>query len=372
MRRCIQLSLIVAALSLCAACSRAADPFEPSPDQESIPLAEKPATFIITKLVAFGVRQLYASGKQRPSRRDAHNKGHGCVKAEFAVDANIPQKLRRGVFATPKTYKAWIRFSNSSNHSQDDHVGDGRGMAIKLMDVPGKKVLHDEADARTQDFLMISLPTFFIPNVVDYLEFIIALQRGKIADFFKSRPIEAATQKAMNDVPVGDELDTKFYSMSPYLLGESYIKFASLPIDCATGAKINAGPPAPRDKDPNFLRERMVKDLQAKDACFSFEVQPQTNPKTQPIEDPTVLWKESEAPFVAVARITIPKQTFDTPAEQTFCENLSYTLWHTLPEERPVGGINRMRRSVYEAISKTRHELNMAPRVEPTGWGNFD
>jgi hypothetical protein len=33
---------------------------------------------------------------------------------------------------------------------------------------------------------------------------------------------------------------------------------------------------------------------------------------------------------------------------------------------RPLGGINRVRRSVYEAISTLRHQLNDAPRVEPT------
>ena len=219
---------------------------------------------------------------------------------------------------------------------------------------------------------MISLPTFFIPDVTDYLEFVIALQRGKEAEFFKARPIEGATQKAMNDVPVGDELDTKFYSMSPYLLGDNYIKFATMPIDCASGVKIETQPPKPDGSDPDFLRERMVKDLHEKDACFVFAVQPQTDPKTQPIENPTVPWKESEAPFVDVAKITIPMQTFDTPAQQTFCENLSYTPWHTLPEQRPVGGINRMRRAVYEAVSSTRHELNQAPRVEPTGDENFN
>lgn len=367
MRCAARASLVAAAISLSTGAALAAPP-----DQEVIPLAEKPTTLVLSEMIKLGVKSLYTSGKQRPSRRDAHNKGHGCVKADFTVLPNIPEKLRVGVFAQPKTWKAWIRYSNSSNHRQNDHEGDGRGMAIKLMGVPGKKVLSEEADAKTQDFLMISLPTFFIPNVTDYLEFVIALQRGKEAEFFKARPIEGATQKAMNDVYVGDELATKFYSMSPYLLGDSYIKFAALPIDCATGAKINDQPPKPAADDPDFLRERMVKDLHEKDACFVFAVQPQTDPKTQPIENPTVLWKESEAPFVDVARITIPKQTFDTPAQQTFCENLSYTPWHTLPEERPVGGINRMRRAVYEAVSSTRHELNQAPRVEPTGDEHFN
>jgi len=35
---------------------------------------------------------------------------------------------------------------------------------------------------------------------------------------------------------------------------------------------------------------------------------------------------------------------------------------------RPLGGINRVRRVVYEAISSLRHQLNLAPRTEPTGF----
>ena len=41
-----------------------------------------------------------------------------------------------------------------------------------------------------------------------------------------------------------------------------------------------------------------------------------------------------------------------------FCEDLSYTPWHSLEAHRPIGGINRARRPVYEATSKFRHEQN--------------
>jgi hypothetical protein len=68
---------------------------------------------------------------------------------------------------------------------------------------------------------------------------------------------------------------------------------------------------------------------------------------------------------VDVARITIPKQEFDTPEQQTYCENLSFTPWHAVAEQRPLGVMNRIRRVVYETISATRHELNGAPRREP-------
>ena len=45
-----------------------------------------------------------------------------------------------------------------------------------------------------------------------------------------------------------------------------------------------------------------------------------------------------------------------------------YHLLHgiSITEHRPLGGINRIRKSVYLGISKYRHEANGVPRKEPT------
>ena len=49
------------------------------------------------------------------ARRAVHPKAHGCVKAQFIVDPDLPAAYRVGVFATPgKRYPAWIRFSNAT------------------------------------------------------------------------------------------------------------------------------------------------------------------------------------------------------------------------------------------------------------------
>lgn len=52
------------------------------------------------------------------------------------------------------------------------------------------------------------------------------------------------------------------------------------------------------------------------------------------------------------------RQTFDSDAQMAFCENVSFTPWHALPEHRPSGGVSRLRRTVYEKVSKLRHDLN--------------
>ena len=86
-------------------------------------------------------------------RRDAHPKMHGVVKAEFTVEPDLPPELRVGVFSEPRTYQAWIRFSNQFDTINPDSTRDIRGMAIKLMGVPGEKLLDAEKYEQTHDFI---------------------------------------------------------------------------------------------------------------------------------------------------------------------------------------------------------------------------
>lgn len=340
------------------------------PTQEVVPPTEATDIAKVVSTIEGAVNGAYAMGV-RPAMRDAHAKGHGCVKATFTVAANIANDLKVGVFARARTYTAWIRFSNGAGSPHDDNAGDGRGMAIKLTGVPGKKLLADEIHAPTQDFVMINYPVFFIRNVADYVPFTALSLQGKSDQFFATHQHEQAVTAAITGMPVEDMFKQRYFSMAPYLLGDRYIKFSARPVDCTTHAPLMDGATA-SPADPNFLRDAMIATLRDKDACFAFGVQRQTDPASQPIEDPTIQWDEARAPFVDVASIHIPRQAFASDAQQTFCENLSFTPWHARPEHRPVGGINRLRKTVYERISQLRHGLNHAARTEPTGAETFD
>src|ERR1039457_2359242 len=76
-------------------------------------------------------------------------------------------------------------------------------------------------------------------------------------------------------------------------------------------------------------------------------------------------WKEAQAPFYSVATIRIPRQVFDIPEQAEFCEHLSFTPWHASPEHRPLGVTNRLRKVIYDHISRVRHEMNETKRQEP-------
>ncbi|MGZ3687343.1 MAG: catalase family protein [Bdellovibrionota bacterium] len=308
--------------------------------------------------------------------RDAHAKAHACVHASFKVEnSSLPESLRVGVFAeNGKEFPAWVRFSNGNGQPRGkDKDQDVRGFAIKLMNVEGDKLLSSERQERTQDFLMVNSSEFFIKDLANYVQFVLSLQEGNPLKYLLLHPkdfyilMEAQRQKVSNP------LHLSFFGATPYRLGSlgdpnrKAVKMSAVP--CAASAE------SPADtSDPDLLRKAMVSTLSQSSACFEFRVQLRSDeaPESMPIEDATVHWRDQKAlfhaifsPWIKVATIQIPQQQFDTDRQNTFCENLSFTPWHSLPEHRPLGRTNRARRKVYEVISKYRHLKNLAPRGEP-------
>jgi hypothetical protein len=54
-----------------------------------------------------------------------------------------------------------------------------------------------------------------------------------------------------------------------------------------------------------------------------------------------------------------------------FVENLSWNPWNALSEHRPLGGINRARKVVYEDSALLRHKTTGIPPISPTGRESF-
>ncbi|MBD2095608.1 catalase family protein [Trichocoleus sp. FACHB-591] len=334
--------------------------------QENPPESEKQAIAAIIKL-----SQDLLNKASDPVQRQQHPKSHGCVKAEFTVE-DVPEHFRIGVFKEPRTYRAWIRFSNGSSNVQSDLKGDVRGMAIKLVGVSGEKLLEDERNAETQDFILINYPVLFLQDAQDTLAISKALLAVKNMPIAPLKPLpfllmfapfhrkQVGILKTIRQQQMANPLQAKYWSTTPYQLGSHAIKFAAIPRELES---MKAG--VPTSKSDNFFREAMVQQLSQQDVYFDFAVQVQTNAERMPIEDATVEWSEQESPFIKVATIRIPKQQFDTESRRAFDENLSFNPWHALPEHKPLGGVNRVRKKVYQVISKLRHQLNQKNKQEP-------
>jgi len=362
MKALLRAALTTAAMIAIAGCS-ASRPAEVN--GELIPANEAAATAATLASFHAMVEHEYAAGV-RPAPRDAHAKGQGCVRATVKIDPSLPADLKYGVFTGAHTYSAWIRMSNGAPIRNPDSMPDGRGMAIKLVGVAGAKLIPDEL--HTQDFVMINFPVFFSATVADYAGLANALEHGTVKQFVMANPQTGRIVAAMGGQTVDNLFKQRYFSMSPYKLGPTYVKFSTRPAPCPISSHLGSADMS----DSNGLRAQMVSDLSRGDACFELQLQPRTDPATMPIEDASALWDESKAPFVNAAFIDIPKQTFDSKAQQKFCEeNLSFTPWHGTTDFRPVGGINRLRLVAYRAGSQLRHALNHAASIEPTGNERF-
>ena len=150
----------------------------PATRHETVPPDEARCVAEVLRIVTERMNAQYPHGT--PARRDAHPKHHGVVRATLEVEPGLPPEYRAGVFAQQRSYPAWVRFSNGSGVVQPDKVSDGRGVGIKLMDVPGPKLIDDEADAPTQDFLFINHDVFFVKDAKDYVEFFRIVMRDKL------------------------------------------------------------------------------------------------------------------------------------------------------------------------------------------------
>lgn len=297
--------------------------------------------------------------------RDAHAKAHGCVKAQLSVVSTLTPDLRHGVLSEPgKTWQAWIRLSNGNALQQLDNVNDARGMAIKLLDVPGEKLLTSDKAATNQDFVMINHPVFFVRDVAEFKQFFAAKANGKrVLAFFPSwdprtwevRHLFIALQ-TLSAAPKSP-MTTTYNSITPFKLGPHNIKYRVIPTpeNCPDYQL-----PEQNEELPNYLRTALYQQLSVDraPACLALQIQRQRPKHFMPIEDPSVQWDESISPFETVATIRVPEQGFDSTEQNLLCDNMSFNTWHSLAEHRPIGGINRLRKAVYEAVSVYRHQRN--------------
>jgi hypothetical protein len=307
-----------------------------------------------------------------PARRDQHTKQHACLRADFIIAEDLPTEYRVGLFKESKTFPAWVRFSNA-REEKDDTKQDVRGMAVKVMEVEGEKVLQDEPDANTQDFLLVNHPVFFLnqlsdyPDVLDYSRCPM-VNKVPLLKFFlifgrrRDRQQEWQVLKTMfRKPPISSPLATEYFSMTPYAFGNagiSAVKYLLQP--AASNAPTQSIP-----QTENYLRNSIEQFFQdGKEAYFDFCIQIQGDPEEMPLENPTVEWKTERR---KLATLKISPQPFTTPQRMEFGENLSFTPWHSLVEHQPLGEMNRLRKAVYQQTAAyRRQELNHLSPQEPT------
>jgi len=344
---------------------------------EGLAIAEEkplPTEATITKtitdtMIRFLVKEYRDTGKT--AERAGNTKTYGLVKAVFKIKQNLPKSLQVGIFKAGYQYPAYIRFGGPGPRVVPDVKDNGiLSLGIKLMGVPGKKLMSDEKF--TVDFSGISSPSFTTPNIQENVKLQQQIGQGSPAWYFLNPFDSHYLDMIMQGLYArlhANPLELSYYSCVPYLYGRKNghkraIKYAVIP-RISQPSKLG-------ELNDNYLREAMIKTLAHQSVNFDFSIQFQTDPINMPIEDASIVWSKSDSPFITVASIEIPMQAFANANQDAFARSLTFNPWHTLPVHQPLGNQNRARRTIYHATSRMRQDINSEKHIEPTGEEEFD
>jgi hypothetical protein len=299
----------------------------------------------------------YAPGS---TRRDAHSKHTGLLQACFTVEADLPLALRVGLFAEPRSFDAWVRFSNSNGTPQSDAVKDLRGCAIKVRDVPGPRIPESD-EPTTQDFVLMSIPTMPLGTVKLFHD-VIYLSTEWSPLLFVAKMLLTGHRHLLKELQAGhvnptSPADIRYWSTTPYLFGtERAAKYSLVPTSAFKSS-------LPATLSGDYLSKTLQEHLAENDASFDFKVQLRSDSETMPIEDASVEWLEDRAPFVKVATLHIPKQQFRTTERDELSEALAFSPAHALVEHRPIGAVNRGRMRIYTEQASFRQRRDRRSRA---------
>jgi hypothetical protein len=331
---------------------------------EEKPLPDEDAH--LASIISSFERQMRGLWKPGGFERGGNTKTHGIVRGEFVVHQDLPPQLRHGIYAEPRTYRAWVRFSGPGPYITPDIEDVGfMSISIKLMGVPGPKLMEEEKF--TQDMFGVSTPTFVTPdtraNAQLQIESVKNAQFYYFVNFRRSHILDLIMQGLWTKTQ-SSPFEAPYFSCVPYLLGEGQAMQYSIWPKRKRRTPIPRLPLRPPD---DYLRNAMVATLAHEDVEFDIRLQLQTDPHLMPLENNAVLWPEKLSPRVSAATLRIPRQKFDSPAQMEFAKRLSYNPWHCIPEHRPLGNQSRARRRMYYELSRLRHTMNAVPHYEPTG-----
>jgi hypothetical protein len=312
--------------------------------------------------------------------RAVHAKSHGLLTGELRVLDSLPPVLAQGLFAQAGTYPVVMRLSTVPGDLLDDSVSTPRGLAIKLIGVPGERLPGGEGDT-TQDFVMVNGPAFGAPDAKHFLKSLklVAATTDKAEPLKKAfstlargaeKVVEAVGGKSGTLIALGGHPETNilgetFYSQTPQLYGPYVAKFSIAPV--SPDLKTLTDAPVDLHDKPNGLRDAVIAHFARHGGEWELRVQLCTDLESMPIEDSSVAWPETQSPFIAVARISAPAQPAWTEARsRAIDDGMAFNPWHTLDAHRPIGSIMRARRVVYEVMSGVRSRQNKTPIDEPT------
>jgi hypothetical protein len=278
--------------------------------------------------------------------RALHLKQHLGAVGELVVKA--PETARSGVFAmSGKSWPVYVRFSNGGVRQAADKQPDVRGFALKLVGVPGQKLIKGLEGELTQDFLFIDTPAIPFRTPDEFMQFVRAAKGGPakllprlISAFGLARAL-GIVWSSLTRSKVASFATHDFHTAAPIAFGKSAVKLALVPVPSEA--------PSTAARGPDFLRDDLVARLKSRALSWTLRAQMFVDQTATPIEDASVVWS---APWLDLATLTLPQQDPESARGREISElvsELSFDPWHASEAHRPLGAIMRARAATYGA-----------------------
>jgi hypothetical protein len=313
-----------------------------------------------------------ASRQRQPLRRGTHAKGI-CARAEFEVfdvtvgrDPKLAMRLAKGIFARPGVYPATVRFGNSDPKANSDFKPDVRSLSFSV-DLTRDGTAVPDANVGRQDFSLQNATTLPINDSPAFLALMKVLTAsnplaGLLTLPFRDklrvlRTLALVQFQARQAIRPYQKL--RYWSNVPFRHGPIEVVKQS-----ATPFPDNPARPLGRS-NPNALQDELIRHLNEDRRMSGFDFGLQfldTDRMTYWgkrqdanfwIENASVEWNETEAPFHTVARLTLLSNS-QLPMNAGEAVYFDVT-GHSTPDSMPLGSINRARGPAEVASRKARH-----------------
>ncbi len=334
-------------------------------------LAREPADIEEITRTSLLLQANSAAKQHRPLARGTHAKGV-CVLAQFKVfdvvqsrGPALASRLAKGMFANPGIYPAIVRFGNADPKKNSDFKADVRSLSFSV-DLNQNGAALPDANVGRQDFSMQNATILPINDSPAFLAIMKLLTASKPAACLWSlsfkdklrviRTLTLVQLQAHQTIKPYQQL--RYWSTVPFRHGpRDVVKYSVTPSPDNPARSL-------QKSNPNSLQDELIRHVEedSKMSSFDFGVQfldvdrmtywGKHQDADFWIENASVEWNESEAPFHTVARLTLlSKSQFQPDSAEAIYFDVT---GNSSPDSTPVGSINRARWPAEVASRKAR------------------
>ena len=312
-----------------------------------------------------------ASQQHRPIGRGTHVKGTA-ARAKFEVfdvtsgpDPALAGRLAKGIFTKPGVYPATVRFGNADPKVNSDFKADVRSLSFSV-DLTRGGTIVPEGNVSRQDFSLQNTSTLPINDARAFLATMQLLTAANPAAGLWSLSFKDKLRvlRTLSIVQVQAHQKIQPYQKLRY---GSNVPFRHGPVDVVkySATPLPDNPARPLTKgNTNALQDELIRHLKEDGAMSSFDFGVQFLDSQRMtywgkprdvnfwIENASIKWKETEAPFHSVGRLTLLSNSQLLPDRSN--EIYFDVTGHSTLDSLPVGSINRARWQGEVASKKAR------------------